>query len=234
MTQSIFLQPAYILHRRAYRETSFILDLLTLEYGRLSAVIKGVRNSKAGSQGLLQPFMPLLVSWVGRGELMTLTHTELHGEALQLQGECLFAGFYLNELLVALLEKWDPHPGLFKAYQAAVSQLQGKTLDQRVLRTFEKRLMEELGYGILPKSDISRHNIELGRFYRFIPDQGFVPVSGGEGAGLFSGRSLLAIADEDWLDDEVIRDAKRLTRMILSPLLGARQLNSRKLFIEEA
>lgn len=232
MSQPILLQSAYVLHRRAYRETSFLLDLFTPEHGRLSAIIKGARRPKSSAQGLLQPFTPLLVSWVGRGEMMTLTHVELHGDVRQFHGECLFAGFYLNELLVALLEKWDAHPGLFTAYQEALAQLQGKILDQRVLRTFEKRLIEELGYGILPKTDVSRHNIVSGEFYRFITEQGFVPVSGG-GAGVFSGRSLLAIAAEDWLDDEVIRDAKRLTRMILGPLLGVRQLNSRKLFIEE-
>ena len=233
MSPPVLLQPAYILHRRAYRETSFLLDLFTPDHGRLSAISKGARSGKAGAQGLLQPFTPLLVSWVGRGEIMTLTHSELHGESRQFYGECLFAGFYLNELMVALLEKWDAHPGLFNVYQQALSQLQGKTLDQRVLRTFEKRLIEELGYGILPKDDISRHNIESGRYYRFVTEQGFVEVAGGAMAGTFPGRSLLAIAEENWLDDEVIRDAKRLTRMILSPLLGVRQLNSRKLFIEE-
>lgn len=233
MTQPVLLQPAYILHRRAYRETSFLLDLFTPDHGRLSAIIKGARQGKAGSQGLLQPFTPLLVSWTGRGEIMTMTYSELHGEVRQFQGECLFAGFYLNELLVGLLQKWDPHPGLFIAYKQALAGLQGKTLDQRVLRTFEKRLIEELGYGILPKTDDSRHNIESGRYYRFVADHGFVPVSGGSEAGVFAGRSLLSFAEEDWQDDEVIRDAKRLARMILMPLLGARQLNSRKLFIEE-
>jgi DNA repair protein RecO (recombination protein O) len=233
MSPPVLLQPAYVLHRRPYRETSFLLDLFTPDHGRLSAIIKGARQAKSGAQGLLQPFTPLLVSWTGRAEIMTLTHSELNGETQSLYGECLFAGFYLNELLVALLEKWDAHPGLFAAYQQALAQLQGKTLDQRALRTFEKRLIEELGYGILPKSNVSRHNIESGQFYRFIPEQGFVSVSGGGGAGAFSGRSLLAIAEESWLDEEVIRDAKRLTRMILGPLLGMRQLNSRKLFIEE-
>lgn len=234
MTQPILLQPAYILHRRAYRETSFLLDLFTPEYGRLSAISKGARQIKGGTQGLLQPFTPLLVSWTGKGEIMTLTHVELRGEVRQLQGECLFAGFYLNELLAALLEKWDAQPSLFIAYQQTLNQLQGKNLDQRVLRTFEKRLIEELGYGILPKADVSRHNIQPAQHYRFIAEQGFVLVAGGSGAGVFSGRSLLAIAEENWLDDEIIRDAKRLTRMILAPLLGVRQINSRKLFIEDA
>src|SRR5262249_26506740 len=137
---SILLQPAYILHRRAYRETSFLLEIFSKDHGRLTAVIKGARNNKANTQGLFQPFTPLLVSWAGKGEMMTLTHLELNGEAERLQGECLFAGFYLNELLMALLEKWDAHSGLFLAYQQALQQLQGKSLDQKVLRTFEKRL----------------------------------------------------------------------------------------------
>src|SRR5579864_5526181 len=107
----IDLQPACVLHRRPYRETSFLVDLFTPDYGRLTAVAKGARKIKSGIQGLLQPFLPLVVSWTGKGELMTLTHTELAPQQTpcQLRGDCLFAGFYLNELLVCLLQKWDAH-----------------------------------------------------------------------------------------------------------------------------
>lgn len=232
----VLLQPAYVLHRRAYRESSFLVELFTPEHGRLTVVAKGVRKAKSSTQGLLQPFTPLLISWVGKGELMTLAHIESHGEIKHLQGECLFAGFYLNELLTRLLERWDAHPNLYHAYQQTIQALQTATLDQRVLRSFEKYLLEELGYGLLPKSDISLHNSFLpDKHYRFIPEQGFVPSEPGQStalANIFSGKSLLAIAKEEWHNDEILQDAKRLTRFVLAPLLGARPIHSRKLFIK--
>jgi DNA repair protein RecO (recombination protein O) len=187
----------------------------------------------------LQPFVPLLVSWSGQGELMILVHAEANGQMQRLTGECLFAGLYLNELLMCLLHKWDAHPGQFSIYEEAIKALQVGVLEQKILRIFEKYLLEELGYGLLPKSNQSLHNMYLAdKCYRFIPEQGFVldelsdlfkinPLS-----NVFSGKSLLAIAREDWQDQECLRDAKRLTRFMLAPLLGSKELFSRQLFIQ--
>jgi DNA repair protein RecO (recombination protein O) len=232
----VALQEAYVLHRRAYRETSFLVDLITPEYGRLTVVARGVRKARSQAQGLLQPFVPLLVSWSGKGELMSLVDVEANGEARRLQGECLFAGFYLNELLMSLLQKWDAHPSLYYAYEAAVTALQTEVLEEKTLRSFEKFLLEELGYGLLPKQDPAAPDaLQADKHYRFIPDQGFELSELGDQAHakttLFSGKSLLAIAREDWENEEVLRDAKRLTRYILSPLLGSRPLFSRRLFV---
>src|SRR4051812_48805305 len=105
----VLLQPAYVLHRRDYRESSFLVELFALEYGRLTVIARGARKAKSLLPGLLQPFIPLLVSWSGKTELLTLTHAEAHGEIKNLHGDCLFAGFYLNELLMCLLQKWDSH-----------------------------------------------------------------------------------------------------------------------------
>ena len=113
----VLLQPAYVLHRRAYRETSFLVELFALEYGRLTVIARGARKTKSAIQGLLQPFIPLLVSWSGKTELLTLTHVEANGAIKFLRGECLFAGFYLNELLMCLLQKWDSHHQLYTVYE---------------------------------------------------------------------------------------------------------------------
>lgn len=246
----VHLQPAYVLHRRPYRETSFLAELFTPHHGRLTVVARGARKSRSPASGLLQPFVPLLVSFAGKGELMALSHVEANGTMRQLEGECLFAGFYLNELLVHLLQKWDAHPGLYAAYENAVSALQGHAVQQKILRSFEKCLLEEIGYGLLPKSENSLHNTfspEL--FYRFMPEHGFVvcePVSergqdlsndtGGADrqsqANLFSGKSLIAIAKDEWQDEACLRDAKRLTRFVLAPLLGNRPIHSRRLFMQ--
>lgn len=232
----VLLQPAYVLHRRAYRETSFLVELFTPEHGRLTVIARGARKARSATQGLLQPFVPLLVSFAGKGELMSLSHVEANGEVKQLHGDCLFAGFYLNELLMCLLEKWDAHTALYAVYERTLLALQVNPLEQKTLRSFEKCLLEELGYGLLPKSDISLHNMfSPDKYYRFIPEQGFILSELGDQsqseANIFSGKSLLAMAKEDWQDEKSLLDAKRLIRFVLAPLLGGRPLYSRRLFM---
>lgn len=233
----VLLEKAYVLHRRPYRETSFLVELFTASHGRLTVVAKGVRKVNSTQQGLLQPFIPLLVSWTGKGELMTLTQVELNGSVKRLQGECLFAGLYLNELLICLLEKWDTHFPLYVAYEKTLTHLEGPILEQQILRSFEKFLLEELGYGLLPKSESELQAAFLpDKYYRFVPEQGFVLSELGEvsqfKATIFSGKSLLAIAREEWLNEAVLQDAKRLVRFLLTPLLGSREIYSRKLFLK--
>lgn len=230
----VLLQPAYLLHRRSYRETSFLIELLTQEHGRISLIAKGVRKARSPLQGLLQSFHPLLVSWAGNGELVTLSHVETNGEGKRLTGESLFAGLYLNELLMRLLQKWDAHPVLYASYEKTITTLQTQGLQEKTLRSFEKNLLEELGYGLLPKSDISLHNsFSPERYYRFIPEQGFVLCEQTSHANnIFSGKSLLAIAKEDWQDEENLRAAKRLIRFVMAPLLGSRPIYSRQLFMQ--
>lgn len=236
MMKRVQLEAAYVLHRRPYREHSFIVELFTYEHGRQSVIAKGVRQPRSGSQGLLQPFTPLLVSFCGKNELMTLTSVELNGDVIQLRGDCLFAGFYLNELLLYLLQKWDPHPVLFEIYKKTIMQLQSDRLEQKTLRSFEKALLEELGFGLLAKSDISLQNsIHADKYYRFVPEHGFLESKLGSqveaNVAIFSGKSLLAIANETWDEEFFLQDAKRLMRLMLTPLLGARAIHSRKLFM---
>ena len=231
----IELQPAYVLHRRPYRETSLLLELFTPEYGRLSAIAKGVRKARSSTQGLLQPFQPLFISWSGKSELMTLLHVEARATAPELSGECLFASFYLNELLMCLLQKWDAHAELFARYEKALRDLQTEKLEQQALRSFEKSLLEELGYGVLPKSDaVLQRTFSPEKYYRFTHDQGLMPCATADenAPAIFSGKSLLAIAKEEWQTENVLRDAKRLIRLVLTPLLGAREIYSRKLFVK--
>lgn len=233
----VTFQPAYVLHRRLYRETSFLVELFTPEFGRLTVAAKGARQVKGGSAGLLQPFTPLHVSWSGKGELMTLTQAEARGSINLLQGDALFAGFYLNELLMALLQKWDAHPDLFISYDQTLMAMQAQPLDQRILRSFEKVLLNELGYGLMPRDEAQQNaDFQPDKYYRFVPEQGFVISELGEDAkaktSLFSGKSLLAMARDDWQEEESMRDAKRLTRFVLAPLLGGKTIHSRRLFMQ--
>jgi DNA repair protein RecO (recombination protein O) len=221
------LQPAFVLHHRPYRETSVILDLFTEQYGRIAAVARGVRQSRSQLKPLLQPFNPLLISWQGRSELMTLINVEPNGMLERLQGECLLSGLYLNELLVRVLPKHDPHPALYTIYAETLLELQGVQLQQKPLRLFEKKLLEELGYGLHLNSDFNAD-----KFYRFHPEHGFeccveTPILE---PNIFLGKSLMALASEELEDENCLRDAKRLMRQALAPLLGQQQLNSRQLY----
>lgn len=228
--KNVVLQPAYVLHRKSYRESSLLVELFTQDYGRLSVIAKGVRKRGTSIHNLLQPFQPLLISWSGKSELKTLTNIEVKLESAfnNLQGDHLFAGFYLNELLMYLMQKWDAHPKLYRVYADTLIALQNHDakLQQKILRIFEKRLLEEIGYGLLRTFLPEEH-------YRFVPEQGFVvvskPLNDSDQQSVFLGKNLLAIAKEEW-NDENLKDAKRLTRMILAPLLGARTIHSRQLF----
>jgi DNA repair protein RecO (recombination protein O) len=231
----ISLQPAFILHRRSYRETSLLLDVLTKEHGRIGLVARGVRSQRSLLRCLLQPFIPLLISFQGKADLMNLTSIETLATPLQLHGDCLFSGFYLNELLVRVLQKNDPHPQLYTIYHQTLIELQGNKLDQKVLRLFEKKILAELGYGIPLQQDfVSGKTLSAEQLYQYVPEQGFTVCaepSYQDSSRIFSGKSLLALANEQLIDDESLRDAKRLMRLLLVSLLGIQKIYSRQLFV---
>lgn len=230
----ISLQSAFILHHRPYRETSLLLDVFTKEYGRIALIARGVRKNRSKTRPLLQPFQPLWISWQGKTELMTLQTVESCGSPIPLQKECLLSGFYLNELLMRLLQKHDPHPQLYTIYHETLLELAQTQLQQKYLRLFEKKLLDELGYGLqLHYSIADRKPIQADRFYRFYPELGFELVSVSEHPGqgaIFLGKSLLALAAEQLEDEESQRDIKRLMRIALGVLLGPKPLQSRRLF----
>ena len=234
MTNSVLLQPAYILHTRAYRDTSCLIELFTLEHGCVSLVARGVRGNKARYKGLLQPFTPLLISWKGKTDLMNLNHAEANGAVLNLTGNALLCGFYLNELLVKLLHRYDAHPQLFKAYQQALHDLQYQE-HQLVLRLFEKRLLSELGYALeLEYEALTNKCILPDQFYYFNPNQGLFPTVDANHTDsrkqVFKGENLIALQKEKFSSPEDLRVAKRLLRIALEYLLDGKPIKSRELF----
>src|SRR5579863_10281682 len=138
--ERVTLSPAYVLHQRPWRETSRIAEIWSREHGRLGLVARGVRRPRSPHRSLLQPFMPLLVSWTQRGELGNLTGLEAAAPAVMLQGRALMAGFYLNELLLRLFPRQDPHPALYERYASALEGLATRRTAP-VLRVFEKHLI---------------------------------------------------------------------------------------------
>ncbi len=228
------LHSCFLLHKRAYRETSLLLEVFSENHGRVGLVAKGAAVKKSLNRNL-QSFTPLQISWSGRGELGSLTNAEPDGMPLLLTGDKLFSGYYINEVLIRLLHRHDPHPGLFQIYRQILGQLlETRELESR-LRIFEKKLLDELGYGL-----ILDHDVNTGK--EIIPE-GVYDYVAGNGPVLLSsvkvkadgvkvkGETLLLLLSELELENKESRnEAKRLMRYLLAPLLGDKPLNSRRIF----
>ena len=237
------LEPAYILHARNYRDTSLILDLFTRDSGRYSVVSKGVRSPKSKIRSRLQPFSPLLITSVGRGELKTSTTIDFPRKPFGLMGKGLMLGLYVNELLYRLLDRFEPIAGLYQGYENLLSELvlfkravlgPQQTIKQSggevtAVRRFELCLLQELGYGINFEYD-SRDGqpISADLDYRFVVHEGFHAIRESQGE-TFSGVEVLRIASGE-LEQVDSKRLLNLTRLSLAELLGDKPLKSRSLF----
>ncbi|GGY65055.1 DNA repair protein RecO [Cellvibrio zantedeschiae] len=230
---SVELQPAYILHTRPYRDTSMLVDFFTPAYGRITAVARGVRSRKAPKRNLLNPFTRLLISFQGKTDLKLLTHFEAEGAHFALTAKHLFSGFYLNELLVRLLPELDAHPEIYSLYEQSLQALNAQQELEPILRYFEFQLLNELGYGIHFDADAKTgETISESCHYYLDTTLGFYVAEVDEATKphSFSGEHLLAIAAQDFSRTDVRHTAKRISRMLLKPLLGTKPLMSRELF----
>ncbi len=248
------LEPAWVLHRRSYGDNGLLIELLGLNTGRFSAVVRGARRKAHGGSvlSLLQPFSPLLVSVRGRTELKSLQQLESAGPRLVLSGLPLLSGLYLNELLIRVLPRFDAQPALFSDYGSALEHLANGAPSsnavgasalpltaESALRRFELGLLASLGYGVAFDRDSDGDAIETHYVYTFDPALGFQrcvfsdaeisPIA----AGRYTGGQLYAI--EHWLttdatlDQECRRPLKAITRVALAVLLGDRPLRAREL-----
>lgn len=227
----VLLQAAFILHRRPYRNSSLLLEAFSQERGRLGLVARGAVAPRSRLKGLLQPFAPLLLSWTGGGELATLIAAEDTGLPASLPPNRVLAGLYINELLVRLLPRLDPLPGLFAAYATLLAELATAPGEEPPLRRFEKRLLEELGYGLtLDCEAISGTPIVAEDQYRYVLDRGPLAADRTDRGVLISGQGLLALRDGILTDPAVLREVKRLTRAALAVQLHGRGLKTRELY----
>lgn len=227
-------QPAFVLHRRDYGESSLLLELFSRDFGRVGVIAKGARRSRKSTPALLSPFQPLLVGWAGKGELATLTGAETEAPAFALAGTTLWCGFYINELMLRLLHRYDAHETLFAVYQTALLELHQGIHYEATLRIFEKRLLQSLGYGLVLEREAERQTpIVPESLYTYMLDQGPVPnLHVSETGVCVRGASLLALSREQLTDAVSLHEAKLLLRAILAQHLGDQPLHTRRLFRE--
>jgi DNA repair protein RecO (recombination protein O) len=226
-------RPGFILHSYPYSETSMLVEAFTREHGRVPLVAKGAKRPQSAWRGALLAFQPLLLSWSGKGDVKTLTGAEWQGGLPMLGGRALACGFYLNELLLKLLAREDPHPGLFDTYRAALDGLAGPADQAACLRRFELGLLRELGYGLsLRREAESAQPLDPETRYHYVFERGPMPYSAQGSLARYpevSGQTLLAMAGEDFADPAVKAEAKVLFRALINRMLDRQVLHSRQL-----
>lgn len=226
------LEAAWLLHHRPWSDTSRILDLITRDHGRVSLFAHGARRPKSALRAVLRPFVPILVSWSGPADGGTLTGAEAGNAAVTLTGARLLSGYYLNELLLKLLPKEDRHESVFDAYATAIAGLAAGD-EQRVLRAFERVLLEELGYGPdLSRDAASGGPVEGDRYYHFEPGRGVLAVRDADaGPGVHAGRAVLAVARGEFALPEAQRAARGIYGAAIAHCLEGRGLASREVML---
>ena len=224
-------QRGFVLHRRAYSETSLLVDVFTEDTGRLSLLAKGARARRSAWKSVLQPFTPLLLRWSGKSGLKILTKAEPAAITLPLQQIALYSGFYINELICRVLEQETAQPQLFQDYLRCLTELAGTPLAvEPVLRRFEFQLLQSLGYGVdFLHCAGSGQPIDENMTYRYREEQGFMASLIKDNL-TFYGRDLLAFEQRRFDDTTVLQAAKRFTRLALKPYLWSKPLKSRELF----
>lgn len=226
------LEPGFVLHQRAYRESSQLLEVFGLHAGRVGLIAKGARRPKSAFRSVISPFRELLLSWRSRGELGVLVGAEAAGPVRVIPPASLLSGLYANELLVRLLHRHDPHPELFVQYRDTLEALANPTRSlEQILRIFEKRLLESVGYGLmLGHAADSGEAVREDRSYYYIADVGPVASTEARTGTQISGATLVALAAERLEQDSTLREAKKLMRNVISSHLEGKPLMSRRIF----
>src|SRR3954451_4073125 len=225
-------QPAFILHSYPYSETSLIVEAFTRHSGRLPLLAKGAKRPRSALRGILRGFQPLQLSWGGKSELRVLHKAEWQGGFMPLQGTNLICGFYLNELLMRLLHRNDPHEQLFVHYRDTLAALSGHDDYIPILRGFEQRLLQELGYALTLHHDVASSTpIDPEEEDCYEVERGPVKVEGSDcSRGLrISGKTLLAMKQGEYSDAATRQQSKALMRYILNHYLGDQPLHTRQL-----
>jgi DNA repair protein RecO (recombination protein O) len=233
MKRRVDHQPGYVLHTYAYKESSLIVEAFTRAFGRISLLARGARRPRSALRGLLLSFHPLRLGWSGAAELRTLYSAEWAGALQPLEGRALMCGFYLNELLLRLLPRDDPHEALFDVYGTALAGLSRGTPQSAVLRGFEKRLLAELGYApLLEHEAASGAPIEPGRRYVYEPDRGPMPSRNSSAELSVSGQTLLDLAADQYDRPETRDEARMLLRALIGQRLHGQTLHTRAVLRE--
>jgi DNA repair protein RecO (recombination protein O) len=229
-------QAVYVLHTYPFKETSLVVELFSKEFGRIAAVAKGARRPHSAMRGMLQSFQLLDGAWSGKNELKTLHSLDWSAGLTLLKGEALMCGFYMNELLLRLLPREDAHENLFEYYNVTLKTL---ACDDNlaaniatILRRFELKLLQEMGYAVPLLQDESEGEIDVNKTYRYEAEYGACALSATKNGVQLSGKTMLDMARDDYADVVTQSQSKQLMRYLLAHYLGDKPLHTRQLLID--
>jgi DNA repair protein RecO (recombination protein O) len=226
-------EAGFVLHTYPYKETSLIVELFTRRFGRVALIARGARRPRSAMRGVLLSFHPLRLTWSASAELGNLISVEWAGALQPLAGQGLMCGFYLNELVLRLLPRDDPHEALFDAYASSLKQLSDGALHPAVLRGFEKRLLAELGYAPLLDRDAASRPIDPQALYVYEPERGPSLVNGTRsGMLVVRGQTLLDVAADDYSSPQTRDEARSLMRALIGERLHGQVLHTRAVLRE--
>jgi len=236
------LEPGFVLHSYPYKETSLIVEVFSRRFGRVGLLARGARRPRSAMRGVLLAFHPLRLTWTATAELGTLMAVEWGGGQKMLSGIALMCGFYVNELLLRLLPRDDPHEALFDAYGETLARLSAAAALARpsagaaqaaVLRGFERRMLAELGYApVLDRDAANGAAIEPAKHYAYEPERGPVETRRSDGDSVISGRTLLDMAADNYESTRTREQARRLMRTLIADRLGGQDLHTRAVLSE--
>lgn len=231
------LEPGFVLHSYAYKETSLIVEAFTRRRGRVGLLARGARRPRSAMRGVLLAFHPLRLTWSGTAELGTLISVEWGGGQKMLSGTALMCGFYINELMLRLLPRDDPHEALFDSYATALALLSESgaraAAHSPILRGFERRMLAELGYApVLDRDAANGAAIEPAKHYAYEPERGPVETRRVDGESVVSGRTLLDMAADNYDSTQTREQARRLMRALIADRLGGQDLHTRAVLTE--
>jgi len=233
-------EEAFVLHSYPYKETSLIVETFTRNRGRVALIARGAKRPRSALRGVLLAFQPLELNYLRSrtkgSELAMLTRAEWVGGLPPLRGEGLLCGFYLNELLIKMTAREDPHESLFDAYHEALGALAIHRSAAPILRNFEYTLLREIGYALqLSHCDDTGASIQLDVLYRYVPEHGPVPLLGPQHSDegpVVLGKTLLDIEAGDYSDPATLSQSKLLTRQLLNHHLAGQVLHTRQMMLE--
>jgi len=231
------VEPGYVLHSYPFKETSLVVEVFTRSFGRLGLVAKGARRPRSALRGVLMAFQPLWLSWSGKSELRLLHRAEWQGGQPQMAGLALMCGFYLNELLLKLVAREDPHEELYGAYEQALSSLRDGQAPAGVLRRFEHWMLAGLGYALRLNEDVGGAVLEPTATYAYVVERGAVrkepsgpaAIPPAEAGLEVIGKTLLDMDRGDYSDPATVLQSRALMRYVINHYLGGQTLHTRQL-----
>ncbi len=228
-------EPAFLLHTRPYRESSTLVEAVTLNHGRVGLVHRGGRRMlKRGNP--MRPFCELILSWSGRGDLYTLTKYDVLKFISFKDSRLTLCGLYLNELIMSLTPRLSSSPELYHSYKSTITLINESSHVDLYLRRFEIQLLKAIGYGLQLEYDAESHlAIDPALYYYYDYEQGPIARSYSTGSQpLFRGHTLVSLklleeTDQQMLDKQTSREAKHLLSGVIDHHLQHKPILTRKI-----